>query len=25
MSQELGFNPANDTAKKIADKLMRGR
>lgn len=24
-SQELGFNPANDTAKKIADKLMRGR
>lgn len=25
MSQELGFNPANDIAKKIADKLMRGR
>ena len=25
VSQELGFNPANDTAKKIADKLMRGR
>lgn len=25
MSQELGFNPANETAKKIADKLMRGR
>lgn len=25
MSQELGFNPANNTAKKIADKLMRGR
>lgn len=25
MSQELSFNPANDTAKKIADKLMRGR
>ena len=25
MSQELGFNHANDTAKKIADKLMRGR
>ncbi len=25
MSQELGFNPVNDTAKKIADKLMRGR
>lgn len=25
ISQELGFNPANDTAKKIADKLMRGR
>lgn len=25
MSQGLGFNPANDTAKKIADKLMRGR
>lgn len=24
-SQELGFNPANETAKKIADKLMRGR
>lgn len=24
-SQELGFNPANDAAKKIADKLMRGR
>ena len=25
MSQDLGFNPANETAKKIADKLMRGR
>lgn len=24
-SQNLGFNPANETAKKIADKLMRGR
>ena len=25
MSQDLGFNSANETAKKIADKLMRGR
>ena len=25
ISQDLGFNPANETAKKIADKLMRGR
>ena len=25
MSLDLGFNPANETAKKIADKLMRGR